>query len=198
MADKIDVYNLALGILGMRQITSLSEDIPSVDIINVYYQPCVSELFSEFAWPFNTAKEELIAVTDDLLEMEWGYCYARPVSAAAVWAVYNDATYSRKYEQEFETVYQPSLNRQVICTDLESAYAEYSYIITDTKVYTPQFIMALAHKLASYAAPKLVADAKKRADLINTSLMFIENAKKTSFAEKRKRNEQTSAYRTAR
>jgi len=198
MADKIDIYNLALGVLGMRGVTSLSEDVPSVDALNTFYQPSVNELFSEYPWSFATAKESLISVTDEVSELEWGYCYARPANAAGVWAVYNEATVTKKYEQEFEAAYQASLNRQILCTNLDSAYCEYTYIITDTKVFSPKFIMALAHKLAAHIAQELIADSKKRDGLINMALTFIEETKRTNHAEKRKRNVLTSTYRSAR
>ena len=198
MADQIDVYNIALNILGMKEVTGTSQVSPSVDVLNTFYQPALRELFEECPWSFATTKESLISVSDTVLEYEWKYIYAKPVKAVNIWAIYDESTVKTKYENTFELVYQPEYNREVICTDLADALCEYAYVVTDTRLFSPKFVIALGHKLAAYAAPQLVTDAKKRLDVINAAMMFIEQAKTYNFQRKQKKHDQTSKYKSAR
>lgn len=198
MASKIAIWNLGLGHLGMKAVTSESEDSPSADALNNVWTIALEELFSEGRWPFATAKEALVSVSDDTLELEWSYLYIRPTHAMTVWNVYNEATISNKEEQQFEVVYQPSLSRRIICTNLETAYAEYTYNVIDTTLYSPKFVMALSYKLASKIAPTLLRDVKVASDMMNMAKMVVDEAKITGFAEKRNKIVLSSSYRDAR
>jgi len=198
MSSKIDIYNLALTHLGMKEVTSVDANNPSADALNTLYNPCLEDLFSEYRWPFATVKEKLVSVTDTVLELEWENSYLRPTEAMTVWVVYNEGTMTAKEEQQFETIYQPTYSRRIIGTNLDDAYCEYTYKIIDTALYSPKFVMALSYKLAASAAHTLLRTIKSGTDIMTIARAFIEEAKAISFSEKINKREITSSYRNSR
>jgi len=198
MASQVDIYNLSLNHLGMREVSSITEDTPSVDALNTFYQPCLDDLFGEYKWPFATVKAALVSATDTTAELEWSYIYVRPTAAATVWYVYNESTLTTKDEQEFEVIYQSSTNRRLICSNLETAYAEYTHKLSDTTLYSPKFVLALSYKLAASCAGTLLRDIKTGSQIMEMATMYIQEAKRIGFSEKRKKITPTSSYKSAR
>ena len=191
---KVDICNLALSHLGMNAITSLTEDNPSVRACNYFFDPSRDAVFSEFKWPFATVKEALVAVSDTVLELEWSYVYVYPTQAAAVWSVYNESTIKTKDEEEFEVAFQVANNRKVICSNNKTAYAEYTYKVPDTTIFSPSFVIAFSLRLASSMAHTLIGDVEVGKDLLLTYSTSISETKRQSYVERKKKPNQTSAY----
>jgi len=199
MSSIIETYNLALGHLGMQGITSVTEETPSAIALNNYYAPCRDDALGDAKWVFATHKEKLVSVSDTVLELEWGYVYVYPTAALRVWNVYNSSTVDNKHEQEFESVYQQSNNRRVLCSDLDSAYAEYTYKLEDTTLYPAKFILALSYKLAASAAHTLIGDADKGLKLLDVYNGVLGEAKRLGYIERIKKPKKiTSSYQNAR
>ncbi len=199
MASKIEIFNLALSDLGMRGITSVTEDSPSAIALNNYYETSRDETFEELRWPFATVKEALVGISDDTLELEWGYVYVYPTRAMKVWYVFNESTISNKHEQDYEVIYQQSNNRKVLCSDLGSAYAEYTYKLEDTTLYPAKFVRALSLKLAANCAHTLVGDVSVGIKMLELYGNAIGEAKRLSYQESRKKPKKiTSTYQQSR
>ena len=198
MVTKVDIYNLALSHLGITAITSLTEDTPSVRAGNQFYEPSRDAVFSDFKWPFANVSEALVGVDDAVLELEWAYVYVYPTQAAAVWNVYNESTIKTKENEEFEVVFQVANNRKVIASNNATAYAEYTYKVIDTTIYSPNFVILLSLRLASSMAHTLIADVEVGNELLLTYGNALAEARRLSYSERKKKPTQVSAYQQSR
>ena len=196
MASKIDICNLSLYHLGMKPIASTTDNNPSARACEAFFNLCVEDMYSEYKWPFATAKELMAETTDEVIG--WDKVYAYPIRAARVWYIYNEATTDTKEEQEFECIFIPEYNKRVICTNLEEAYAEYTYKILDPSLFDPKFSMALSYRLASSIAVQLTGDDEKAKAMVEVYNGVLHEAKRLSFVEKRKKPTQNSGYQKSR
>jgi len=196
MSSKIDICNMALAHLGMKAITSITAPNPASIACNEFFDPSRDDVFSESRWPFASASEPLVLSTETVLG--WNYAYAYPVKAAAVWDVYNEGSVSDKEEQEFEVIFKPSSNLRIVCSDLQLAYADYTYILEDTGIYSPKFVMALSYRLAASMSHTLIGSAEVGLKLLDIYGAAISEAKRVSSREKKKKPRQTSSYQDSR
>ena len=196
MSSKLDICNLGLSHLGMKAISTLTGTSPSQIACNRFFDPCKDDVFSELDWPFANYEEALSVLADEVLG--WVYVYAYPPKSARVWYVYNESTVLKKDEQEFETKYIQSINARVLCTNLETAYAEYTYKIDDTTLFSPKFVMALSYRLAASMSHQLIGDEDLGIKLMNLYGAFISDTKRLASAEKIKKPNRTSSYQISR
>ncbi len=196
--SKIDICNMSLAHLGMRGITSLtaSTNNPSVIACNKFYDPSRDDVFSNYRWPFATVRGLLAESSSSVLG--WDYVYAYPARAATVWAVFDEATVDNKEEQEFETIFIPSINAKVLCSNKATAYAEYTYIVEDTTIFSPNFILAFSYKLGAAMAITLTVNQELGLALATMYAGMISEAKRIGWSERIKIPSQTSSYKTAR
>lgn len=194
--SKVSICNLALNHLSANTINSLSEDSPSAVACNSFYDDSLNDVFSEFQWPFATVRETLVLSSAEVLG--WDYVYQYPVKAAAVWSVFDEATVDKKHEQEFETFFIPSQNIRVIGSNLASAYAEYTYKVSDPTIYNAKFVIAFSYRLASAMAFSLTGSEKTGIDLLSVYNAILAEAKRMAYSERLKKPTQTSGYVTSR
>ena len=211
----ISIANKALRHLGMSPISSLEDDHPSVDAVVEYFAIAREETLEAHRWSFATVVELLVDNTnvdgDDY--PDWSYFYNYPANALAIWNVFNGTTTGTlttsfpgwdaalqtypagsKEDQDFEVRYNPTNAEQVICSDLNDAYVEYTYKMTDTTLWSRKFIMALSYKLAAMMAHDLTGDANIGLKLTETFNALISEAKRLDFSHKKKQPARTSGY----
>jgi hypothetical protein len=197
---QLQIVNLALHHLGMKSITQAqltANAIPSSVEANIFWEPCRDEVLGETNWSFSTSTLCLSAL--DIDDLEWEYVYSYPtLSVGAVWAVYDESTVDNKYDNNFEVKYTPSQTAKCIYSDLDHAYAEYSYKVTDPAIWSDKFNMAFSYRLAAEMAIPLQADAKKAADMLILYNGIVGEAKRIGASEKIKQPNQTSRYQTSR
>lgn len=196
MASQVDIANMALAHIGMRAITSISADEPSAEACNEFWIPSRDEVLSEHRWPFANTQAALAELTDQVIG--WDFTYAYPSAAARVFYVYDEGSVDRKEENDFEVVYIPSGNKRVICCDLEDAYCEYTYKVSDTTLWDAKFVMAFSYRLASAICHTLTGDADKALKLMDVYNGLMSDAKRLSYQEKVKKPNQKNTYYDAR
>lgn len=190
MASKLQVYNMALGNLGMQKIYSTDLTNPSAKACDLYWDQAIEDTFSEHAWGFATVKEQFALVSVDVVG--WEYVYAYPPKAAIVHNVFSEANVDYKEEQEFETVFIPDSNKKVICSNEAEAYIEYTYIVQDTTLYSPKFVVAAAFKLAALMAQTLTSDPNIAGAMQQNAGMIVAEAKRLNAKEKLKKANHTN------
>jgi len=195
-ASKIEICNLALSHLGMQGITSITESNPSAIACNNFFDKCRDDVFSEYRWPFATVREALVLASDEVLG--WTYIYVYPTKASTVWYVFDEGTVDTRHEQEFEVMYIPASDRRVICSEAQYAYAEYTYQVADTTIYSPKFVIALSYRLAASMAHTLTGDASIGLKLMDVYNAILSEAKRIGYSERIKKPSQTSSYQNAR
>lgn len=203
MSPDLTVCNLALGHLGVPALTSsqLSANLlPAAIACNTFFSITVDDLFSEFKWPFADAAISLnLSSTTSLLDDQYPYVYDYPTTnCAAVWEVYNVATYDKKTEQDFETKYDADNSKRVICSELEEAIADITYPVTDTSIWSNKFKLALSYRLAAIMAIAVGAAADKALALAQVADMQLSNTKRIGASEQKKKPSFSSATQDAR
>lgn len=196
MASKIDIANLALTHLAMNPIRSLETNSPAAIACNTYFDSSRDEVLGEAQWSFANAQAALARSTVTVIG--WDYVYAYPSKAAAVWAVYDEATVKEKDSQEFEIKLSPTNNVRVICSNLVDAYCDYTHKVEDTSLYSPKFVIALSYRLAAAMAHTLVGSVEVGTTMMTIYNALISEAKRLNASEKIKKPFQRSSYQDSR
>lgn len=195
------ICNIALGLIGQGSLTDVETDVgPEADACRRYYSIARKDVLRSHSWGFATVQSLLTenpsVDSDDY--PEWSYYYSYPTSCMNIWAVFNVATVQEKWEQEFEKVYNPTLNEMIILTDQEEAYAEYTYDVQDVTKWDEQFVKAFTYRLASMIAKEVTGDGNIAKEMLKMSEYHVSEAKRVGHAEKKKRVELSSKYIDAR
>lgn len=203
MSPDLTICNLALGHLGVPALTSgqlTANILPAAKACNLFFSSAVDDLFSEYKWPFADACISLnLSSTTSLLDDQWAYVYDYPTTnCSAVWDVYNESTFDKKTEQDYETKYDADNAKRIICTDLEDALADITYPVTDTSLWNNKFKLALSYRLAAIMAISVGASAEKALALAQVADMQLSNTKRIGSSEQRKKPNFSSATQDAR
>lgn len=199
--QKLAIINMALGHFGQAQITQTQLDNsskPGAVQANLFWDQCVDEILGEFNWPFATVTETLSAIDTD--GGEWDYVYTYPTAAvSSLFAVYDLGTDDdKKYEQEFQVRYIPSLSNRFVHSDLQNAIAEFTYQVTDPLLWSPKFKTAMSYLLAARMVVGVNGDIKKAEELAHIYNGLIGEAKRLGSSENKNKPKVTSKYENAR
>lgn len=188
MASEVDICNLALARLG-DNATVASIDPPEgsaqAEHCARFYPVARDSLLEMHAWKFATRRVLLAQLTTDT--WNWSFAYAEPTGVLKLLAVLPASASSDADTQEYEAETDGN-GTPIILTDLEGASLRYVAHVTDTTVFSPLFVDALAWLLASYlAGPVLKGDAgAAMAKACLQSFMLALSNAKTSDANQRK------------
>ncbi len=189
---QLQIINLSLVNLGQNVITQAqltANAHPSAIAANLWWEPCRDEVLGANNWSFATVTLALTAL--DITDLEWEYVYSYPAVTLAVssmWNVYNEATFDKKDAQEFTVKYIPTLAVTAIFTNLDYAYAEYTYKVTDTTLWTNQFVMAFSYRLSAAMANSITGASQLGIAASQMYTNLISDAKRLSFSEKPKKD----------
>lgn len=150
-----DICNMALGQVAQETIASTDESSESARQCRMYYDITRESLLSSFRWGFAERNAKLSLL--DTTIPKWEYAYAYPNTCLIIHQVYNkekgpvdESLKDDKYnEYELLTVNE---TQKVIGTDIEQAWASYTSNVRNAEAFSPFFIEALAHLLASKLA----------------------------------------------
>lgn len=207
-----DICNMGLGHLGLQPIGDIADTNKRALACQQFFNPSRDDVFSEHRWPFNTAIDTLRSVS--YAYPNWNFAYAFPVNAARVWTVFginqslkvnpNDSSMQfvdntmEEESIEFESLYVPTDNVRIIVTNQANAYCRYGYIVQDTTIWTPKFIIAFSYRLAAAMCHRLTGDAQKGLQLMQIFQGFNVEEKRVGATEQIKKPIQVSGYQKAR
>ena len=198
MAADLTIVNLSLANLGQNVLTQTeltANGKPSAVAANLWWDPCFKEVMGANNWSFATVTASLAAL--DIEDFEWDYVYSYPavtLAMSSMWTVYNDATVNSKDSQEFCVKYVPTLGVTAIFSNLQYACAEYTYKVTDTSLWTSNFITAFSYRLAAAMAISITGAGDKGVAAGQTYNSLISDAKRLSFSEKKKTESVANKY----
>lgn len=162
MASEVEICNLALAHLGdAATVASLSppEGSAQAEHCARFYPIARDTLLEAHSWKFATRRETLALL--DVDTFNWSYAYAEPNNALRILSILPMQAVVGEEAQPFETMAGED-GSALIYTDLDSASAVYTTVVTDTTKFSPLFIDALSRLLASYlAGPVIKGDAGK-------------------------------------
>lgn len=174
MASEVDICNLALGHLG-DNATVASLDPPEgsaqAEHCARFYPIARDSLLELHAWNFATKRAQLAELVNPWAQ--WQHAYAKPADCLQILAVIPPEVLSDytavvgftparvpmlggEYIPQQFVVEVNADGADVILTNQEDAVLRYTAQITDTTKFSPLFVMALTHHLASMLAGPVI------------------------------------------
>lgn len=190
----VQICNMALGFLGHKRfITSLGESSVEARILNMYFAAARDDVLQEHEWNFAT-KDASLAPIDEAIE-GWSYLYARPPGCLYIRSIHAQASLVKA---EFEEVQSPSTNQRAIATDMAAAFCRFTVSVTDPNLFTPNFTMALAYKLAIMASKSITGSNEPGNACIPLYRELLQRAKTANRSEKKSKQDTESSFINAR
>lgn len=167
MASDVEIANIALSFIGSgTHIASFTEQSTEADACDQFYDLSLKEMLREYPWPFAKKRAALGLVDEDPEDYdEWAYSYRYP----------SDCLFARRIDSGV-AVDKPGTRIDfdiaqdeeglLILTNEEDAILEYSYYADDASRFPPDFVMALAYRIACYIAPRIIKDPTRMAAVV--------------------------------
>ena len=152
---KTIICNMAVSHLGNGQeIQDLDTDrSQEAQACRRFYDQARQATLRDFPWPFAKKTVALSLITSDP-SPDWFYSYQYPSDCLEfhkiLSCISNDTRQSRV---PYNIVY--GANGNEIYTNRQNAYGEYTVDVTNESRFSPDFVMALSFRIASYIAPRL-------------------------------------------
>lgn len=151
MASETDICNLALGRLGeMCDMVDVNENSTFAAVAKRTYPIVRDALLERHAWNFATTRTRGQLV--DKKPIGWKCMYQVPDKALRILSVYSEERGA--WIEEEPWVFEMNGPYRVILTNIEPVVIKYIQYTTNTDLYSPGFVDALAwHLAASIAGP---------------------------------------------
>lgn len=192
MASVVSICNMALNLIGQGTITSLTENTKSARVCNAFYDSIRDSVLRDNDWNFANITEELSLMSGETIP-GWDYIYIYPVKCLALRKIVSKSDTDNELPHSFESALASVSKQRCIATNVNQAFAKYTYQVTDPNLFDPTFIEALAHRLASSLAKPLAGDAQLATGFSNSYKQIIESAKLSNAIESKPRKNTYSA-----
>jgi len=183
------IGNLALDHIAQTKVTQAQLDADSTiqaEALNRQWVPSLKAALRGFNWSF--AKVHLALVEATYTPLVYDYAYDYPADCLAIRKIFDGEAIELNIGYDFKIMYDASEDEQVIVTNLEDAYAEYTHYIIDTTQFDSHFIQTFSHILASNIAIPLNADEGTQAKEIAIFNTLISEAQRQSSMESKEKN----------
>lgn len=150
----LDVYNMALTLLGATQLSAVG-DTPNGPLCTLFYERVCQQVLSEDNWLHQMIREGLEAET--ATEPEFGFDYHFLLSGLT----YTPAKIVAVYSDDGETPIKYAREGGYILADADEIYVRYVREETDPANMHPKLVEAIALKLAMVLATKVKASRSK-------------------------------------
>lgn len=195
MASKIDVFNMALGHVGIS--TTVADELersPERVICTRYWDTCRDALFSykDMPWNFAVTRVTLADIGDP--PFGWGYRYRYPNDCINALGIVGATGRVEPPEARVKFEVQYEADGRVILTDVEEAVLVYVKRINEVERWPSAFVEAMAYRLASMIIMPLKNDMQMRNDLLGLAEQFAQIAMAASLNEAEPDNPALSIY----
>lgn len=186
MASKIMIWNMALGFIGTRTVTSEAEKCQEAVQCNLFWDNARRSVLRAYPFQFAQRKQSL---AEKILPKEygsmWRHAYGLPYNCLAVQAVADTNNfYEKKY---FETAVTSEGERVLLC-DVSPCFLHFTEDVDNTDLFDELFINALAYKLAALVCvPLLKNNAQKVQELNQLYEMSIQKAVQSNAREQKQK-----------
>jgi len=155
--DAVQICNMALSHL-MTQDTIMSleppDKTPAGRACKLFYDIALDTALQEYPWGFATKRVRLALVGTDVVT-NWAFAYAYPSDCLDLRAITIPGMRDPSAEQAIPFDTGNVADAMVIFTDLEQAEVIYTGRVTNTRMFTPMFSMALSYLVGSLASSAL-------------------------------------------
>jgi hypothetical protein len=159
MASQIQIVNMALHQLGAVRITSMTDDSDEARVATDIWDICRDSVLVDHNWNFATRRATLaeLSTTPDF---GYDHQFILPTDCLRVLGM-PGADSIAEYKYRVETVLVGAQQYRVLLTDETACEIEYIARITDTTLFHPKFVDALAARLAADMAMKITESRNK-------------------------------------
>jgi hypothetical protein len=194
MASQTEIMNLALFKLAQSiGIPSLDDDSKAADVMRQLWPTIRDLVLTDRVWPWALQSKPLQMVVEPA-QPGWTYRYAYPADCVTAYAVTTaDGIRAAGKLQKFAAAdyvasvwgsgcfdYETAYGEQAttISTNVEGALLVYAVRVEDAGRYPPQFVNALACRLAAEAAPPLIGEVglQNKAQLLQEYQLALTHA----------------------
>lgn len=195
MASKIDVFNLALGHIGVSStVADELERSPERVICSRYWDTCRDALLSykDMPWGFATARVTLADLGTP--PTGWGYRYRYPNDAVNALEIVGGTGRVENIQARPKFTIQWEADGRVILADIDEAVLLYIKRVEEAERWPSSFVEAMAYRLASMIVMPLKNDMALRNDLLTLADQFAQIAMAASLNEGEPDNAPVSIY----
>ncbi len=148
---KIEIASQALGLLRANPISSFDDGSNEADIITLYYDTFIRDIFSRYPWHFATKTRRLVIAGDEVPLLNYKYAFILPAECKRLIAVYAD-------EGNFVRPFQDYIQEgSYLLTNSDKLYAKYTAYV-DENLWPGYFTAYAIHALAALIAIPLTDD----------------------------------------
>ena len=201
MPSVIDIYNLALDAVGTRStVASTTENSTEANTLNRHYTAAVQSLLASANWSFARQQATLALLNDatqgQTVPTPWLYEYSVPsnmVRMRYVMPMFDNLPGSVTPGASMAYFVGPPVrfvlssdtdssgnDINVILTNQNQAIAVYTKNVTNTALYTPQFIEGLRMYLGHRICMALTGDKQKSVELFQEANLLVKQARATN------------------
>ncbi len=163
MAAEVDIYNMALGHLGVSQtVASTTEKTAEATACRRFYDNCRDALLRAGGFAFSRKFKALGLVEADPTE-EWDFSYRYPNDALFLRRILSGARNDSEKSIVPYLIGQDDAGLLLYC-DLDAVTIEYTSKCENTAIFPADFVRALSYFLASTIGPSVSKGDLKPAD----------------------------------
>lgn len=178
----VQICNIALNHIGQRQITALNENTQSSRACSLVFDTVRDSVLREHTWNFATVMEQLAPISGESVPV-WDYLYTYPPKCLFVRKVFNSSTSDDQLPDEHKEMLTPVTKQKCIATNVETAWIEYTYQVTDPNLYDGAFIDALTYRLAASLAQNIAGNNALAKDMLSFYERIMDRAKLANASE---------------
>ncbi len=184
MASKMDIINLALANLSREPVQSLAEPNPEAFQLRVHWDTALSSVLRDHPWGFAMRRKPLAALAESPIGFAYAYVYPEDcIQARRIFPLYASGSRCARIASPFEIGRSQNGKYKAILTDLPDAALEYTTSQVPCEEFDPQFVVALAWRLAAEISLALHADPQSHRAAVETYSMQLQQAKALDMRE---------------
>lgn len=210
-ASILVVVNKALTQLGVTNIASLTEDSEAANKVSLLVDCLRQSLLRSHYWKFATFQDTLVLLANET-PMGFAYLYTYPSMCMMVRRIFddnsatpgNDPLMDYRYygdlwvyhhpEFRYKQIISPSTLTKSIACNVNPAYIEYTYDITDPTFWDQSFYDCMVFSLAAELCVPLTGKPDLAKDLRSQAVAYITEAKRLDAQEDNSRHKMQSSY----
>lgn len=190
MASKVSITNRALVKLGVKTITSLTEEVDQARTINAIFDDALDYLITVHHWNFATERTSLARLSGTP-SFQYTYQYQLPTNPYCLKVL-------MVYDSDEDEIEDYKIEGRKVITDETLVYLKYLKRVTDMNELPPPFREMFSTYLAKETVDKFTGSARLKNQLQNEYLYTLKVAKLTDSTEDRPRSRQEGSWLTIR
>lgn len=183
MASKMDIINLALANLSREPLQSLSESNSEAFQLKVHWETSLASVLRDHPWGFAMRRKPLAALAESPIGFSYAYVYPDDCIQARRILPAGGGPWHGRMSYPFEVGRSLDGRHKAILADLPGAALEYTTRQVPCEEFDPQFVNALAWRLAAEISLAVHADPQSHQSAISTYSAQLQQAKALDMRE---------------